>query len=56
MAPPNMIFLITKGMDYLGFILPLGSEISPLSSFKTRSFSFWFLDLSFLMNALVIFF
>ena len=60
-APPNMIFLIIKGPDHLGFIFPLKSKVSSLSTFKTKSPSFKtkspslrFLGLTFLLNALAI--
>ena len=53
-APPNMIFLIIKGPDHLGFIFPLKSKVSSLSTFKTKSPSLRFLGLTFLLNALAI--
>ena len=55
-APPDMIFLMTKGPDHLGFIFPLGSKVSSLSTFRTKSPSLRFLGLTFLLNALAIFF
>ena len=51
-APPDMIFLMIKGLDHLGFIFPLGSKVSSLSTFKTRSLSLRFLGFTFLLNAL----
>ena len=53
-VPPNMIFVIIKGLDHLGFIFPLGSNISSLSTFRTKSPSLRFLGLTFLLNALAI--
>ena len=55
-APPDMIFLIIKRLDHLGFIFPLGSKVSPLSTFRTKSHSLRFLALTFLLNALAILF
>ena len=56
LAPPNMIFLIIKGPDHLGFIFLLGSKVSSLSTFKTKSPSLRFLHFTFLLNALAILF
>ena len=56
MEPPDMIFLIIKGLDHLGFIFPLGSKISSLSTFRTKSPSLRFLGFTFLLNALSILF
>ena len=53
-APPNMISLIIKGPDHLGFIFPLRSKVSSLSTFKTKSPSLRSLGLTFLLNALAI--
>ena len=36
-APPDMIFLIIKGPDHPGFIFHLGSKVSSLSTFRTKS-------------------
>ena len=36
-APPHMIFIMIKGPDHLGFIFPLGSKVSSLSTFRTKS-------------------
>ena len=55
-APPDMIFLIIKGPDHLGFIFPLGSKVSSLSTFRTKSSSLRFLGLTFLLNAHAILF
>ena len=55
-APPNMIFLIIKGQDHLGFIFPLRSKVSSLSTFITKSLSLRFLGLTFLFNVLTILF
>ena len=55
-VPPNMIFLIIKGPDHLGFIFPLRSKVSSLSTFRTKSPSLRFLGLNFLSNALEILF
>ena len=55
-APPDMIFLIIKGPDHLGFIFLLKSKVSSLSTFKTKSPSLRFLGLTFLLNALAILF
>ena len=55
-APPNMIFLIIKGLDHLGFIFPLGSKVLSLSTFRTKSPSLRFLGFTFLLNALAILF
>ena len=51
-APPDMIFLIMKGLDHLGFIFPLKLEISSLSTFRTKSSSLRFLVFTFLLNTL----
>ena len=55
-APPDMICLIIKGPDHLGFIFPLGSKVSSLSTSRTKSLSLWFLGFTFLLNALAILF
>ena len=55
-APPDLIFLIIKGPDHLGFIFPLGSKLSFLSTFRTKSPSLRFLGFTFLLNALAILF
>ena len=55
-APPDMICLIIKGPDYLGFIFPLGSKVSSLSTFRTKSSSLKFPSLTFFLNALSILF
>ena len=55
-APPDMIFSIKKGPDHLGFIFPLGSKVSSLSIFRTKSPSLRFLGFTFLLNALTILF
>ena len=55
-APLDMIFLIIKGPDHLDFIFPLGSKVSSLSTFGTKSPSLRFLDFTFLVNALKILF
>ena len=55
-APPNMIFLMIKGPDHLGFIFPLGSKVSSLSTFRTKFPSLRFLGFTFLLNALAILF
>ena len=55
-APHNMIFLIIKGPDHPGFIFPLGSKVSSLSTFRTKSSSLRFLGLTFLLNAHAILF
>ena len=55
-APPDMIFSIKKGPDHLGFIFPLGSKVSSLSTFRTKSPSLRFLGFTFLLNALAILF
>ena len=55
-APLDIIFLIIKGLDHLGFIFSLGSKVSSLSTFRTKSPSLRFLDFSFLLNALAILF
>ena len=52
-APPDMIFLIIKRLDHLGFIFPLGSKVSSL---RTKSHSLRFLALTFLLNTLAILF
>ena len=55
-ALPDMIFLIIKGLNHLGFIFPLGSKVSSLSTFKTKSPSLRFLGFTFLLNSLDILF
>ena len=55
-APPDMILLLTKSLDHLGFIFPLGSKVSSLSTFRTRSHFLRFLAFTFLLNALAILF
>ena len=55
-VPPDMIFFIIKGPDHLGFIFPLGSKVSSLSTFRTKSPSLRFLGFTFLLNALAILF
>ena len=55
-VPLDMIFLIIKGLDHLGFIFPLGSKVSFPSTFRTKSPSLRFLDFTFLLNALTILF
>ena len=52
-APPDMIFLMIKGPDHLGFNFSLGSKVSSLSTFRSKSPSLRFLGL---LNALVILF
>ena len=52
----DMIFLIIKGLDHLGFIFPLKSKVSSLSTFRTKSPSLRFLGLTFLLNTLAILF
>ena len=52
--PPNMIFLMIKGPDHLGFIFPLGSKVSSQSTFRTKSLSLRFLGFTFLLNVLAI--
>ena len=49
----NMVFLIKKGLDH---IFHLGSKVSSLSTFRTRSPSLKFLGFTFLLNALAILF
>ena len=53
---PDMIFLIIKGSDHPGFIFPLESNVSSLSTFRTKSPSLRFLGFTFLLNALAILF
>ena len=53
-APLDMIFLMIKVPDHLGFIFPLGSKVSSLSTFRTKSPSLRFLSFTFLLNALAI--
>ena len=55
-APTDMIFLMIKGLDHLGFIFPLGSKVSSLSTFRIKSHSLRFLGFTFLLNALAILF
>ena len=55
-APFDTIFLMIKGSDHLSFIFPLGSKVSTLSTFRTKSPSLRFLGLTFLLNALTILF
>ena len=55
-APPDMIFLVINGPDHLGFIFPLRSKVSSLSTFRTKSHSLSFLGFTFLLNALAILF
>ena len=55
-APPDMIFLMIKGLDHLGFIFPLGSKVSSLSTVRANSPSLSFLGFNFLLNALTIIF
>ena len=55
-TPPDMIFLIIKCPGHLGFIFPLGSKVSSLSTFRTKSSSLRFLGFTFLLNALAILF
>ena len=55
-APPDIIFLMIKGLDHLGFIFPLGSKVSSLSTFRAKSPSLRSLDFIFLLNALSILF
>ena len=55
-APLDMIFLIIKGLYHLGFIFLLGSKVSSLNTFRTKSHSLTFLDFTFLLNALTILF
>ena len=55
-APPNMFFLIIKGPDHLGFIFLVGSKVSSISNFRTKSYSLRFLGFTFLLNALVMLF
>ena len=55
-ALPDMIFLIIKILVHLGFIFPLGSKVSSLSTFGTKSPSLRFLCLTFLLNSLAILF
>ena len=55
-APLDMIFLMIKDLDHLGFIFPLGSKVSFLSSFRTESLSLRYLGFTFLLNALAILF
>ena len=50
-APPDMIFLMIKGSHHLGFIFPLGSKVSSLSTFITKSPSLRFIGFTFLLNA-----
>ena len=52
----DMIFLIIKILVHLGFIFPLGSKVSSLSTFGTKSPSLRFLCLTFLLNSLAILF
>ena len=51
-APFDMIFLIIKGPDHLGYIFPLRSKVSSLNTFRTKSPSLRFLGHTFLLNAL----
>ena len=53
-VPPDMIFLMIKGPDHLGFIFPLRSKVSSLRTFRTKSPSLRFLSFTFLLNALAI--
>ena len=55
-APFDMIFLIIKDLNHHGFIFPLGSKVSSLSTFRTKSLSLRFLGFTFLLNALAILF
>ena len=55
-APPDIIFLMIKGPDHLGFIFSLGSKVSSLSTFRTKFPSLKFLRFTFLLNALAILF
>ena len=55
-APLDMIFLIIKGLDHLGSIFPLGSKVSSLSTFRTKSPSLRFQGFTFLLNTLAILF
>ena len=52
----DMIFLIIKGPGHLGFIFPLGSKVSFLCTFRTKSPYLRFLDFIVLLNALAILF
>ena len=52
-APPDMIFLMIKGPDHLGFNFFLGSKVSSLSTFRSKFPSLRFFGL---LNALVILF
>ena len=55
-AHPDMIFLMIKGPDHLSFIFPLGSKVSSLSTFGTKSHFLRFLVFTFMLNALAILF
>ena len=55
-TPLDMIVLIIKGPNYLGFIFPLGSNVSSLSTFRIKFASLGFLGFTFLLNALEILF
>ena len=55
-APPDIIFLMIKGLDHLGFIFSLRSKVSSLSTFRTKPPSLRFLGFTFLLNVLAILF
>ena len=55
-ALPDMMFLMIKRLDHLGFIFPLRSKVSSLSTFRTKSPSLRFPGFTFLLNALAILF
>ena len=55
-APLDMIFLMIKGPDHLGFVFPLRSKVSFLSTFRTKSPSLRFLGFTFLLKAPASFF
>ena len=55
-VPPDMIFLMIKGLDHFSFIFPLGSKVPSLSTFRTKSPSLRFLGFIFLLNVLAILF